>query len=150
MTIDFNIVENAPDFESELYERFIQLYNSDIPVKKIYKKLDITPRRYCKIRKKAIQEGRVQSRKPAVNKNNQKNCKRVVKNYTYSTIKNAFIVKKSINGKEIYYGSYKKEKDAQQIVDELKKANWDKNELPRIKEEVLKTWQLNFLMLMTS
>ena len=45
-------------------------------------------------------------------------------------------VGKKVNGKEEHYGQYKDEDTAKKIVDELKKVDWNKELLPRIKEKI--------------
>ena len=41
---------------------------------------------------------------------------------------NTFRVMKQINGKQLYFGTYKTEKEAQNRVEQLKRCNWDENE----------------------
>lgn len=45
-------------------------------------------------------------------------------------------VMKKVNGKVEYYGRYKDEDTAKKIVEELKKVDWNKELLPRIKEKI--------------
>ena len=138
MSIVFKIVENVPEFTNKVYAEFVNLYNSGVMVKKIYKRLDLTPKRYCKLRQKALDNGDIVDRRglneyKAYNKANRRET---VKNYYY-TGKNSFTVRKVVDGNQIYFGSYKKESDAKLVVEKLKQVNWDKNELNRIRAEVL-------------
>lgn len=138
MSIDFKIVENVPEFTNKVYSEFVNLYNSGVMVKKIYKRLDLTPKRYCKLRQKALDNGDIVDRRglneyKAYNKANRRET---VKNYYYNG-KNSFTVRKVVDGNQIYFGSYKKESDAKLVVEKLKQVNWDKNELNRIRAEVL-------------
>lgn len=138
MSIDFKIVEDAPEFTNEVYNEFVNLYNSDVMVKNIYKQLDLTPKKYCKLRRKALDNGDIVDRRglkeyKAYNKPFRRGQ---VKNY-YCNGVNSFVVRKVVDGNQIYFGSYKTESDAKQIVEKLKQVNWDKNELNRIRDEVL-------------
>ena len=45
-------------------------------------------------------------------------------------------VGKKVDGKDEYFGQYKDEDTAKKIVDELKKVDWNKELLPRIKEKI--------------
>ena len=138
MSIDFKIVENVPEFTNKVYSEFVNLYNSGVMVKKIYKRLDLTPKRYCKLRRKALDNGDIVDRRglneyKAYNKANRRETVK----YYYYTGKNSFTVRKVVDGNQIYFGSYKKESDAKLVVEKLKQVNWDKNELNRIRAEVL-------------
>ncbi|MBQ6220161.1 MAG: hypothetical protein IJH63_10485 [Methanobrevibacter sp.] len=59
-------------------------------------------------------------------------------NYIYKTNgrKKAYRVQRKVDGKSINYGSYKNRRMAEKVVRELKKVDWNKNELPRIKKEL--------------
>lgn len=47
-----------------------------------------------------------------------------------------YSINKTINGKSYHYGSYRDKKEAELIVEELKKCGWDINQLPRILTEL--------------
>lgn len=56
--------------------------------------------------------------------------KGVKKEYKYYTInKGKYCVRKTINGKQKYYGRFDNEDDAIKFVESLKKVDWDKNKL---------------------
>ena len=55
--------------------------------------------------------------------------------YIRKTPSKSYSIVKSINGKNIYFGSYKDENEAIIIRDELIECGWDKEELPRILDE---------------
>lgn len=56
--------------------------------------------------------------------------------YLYKTRRGMRVIYKQINRKTHYYGTYKL-KDAMKIRDELIKCDWDRNQLERIKKEVI-------------
>lgn len=60
----------------------------------------------------------------------------MAKHYYYDKIWKRYRITKRINGKRINYGSYPSEKEAQSIVNELIKNDWDKSKLSEIKEKV--------------
>lgn len=58
------------------------------------------------------------------------------KYYSYEKLWKRYRISKKINGKQISYGTYSTEKEAQQVVKELIKKDWDKKELPLILERL--------------
>jgi len=58
------------------------------------------------------------------------------KNYYYDRIWKRYRVAKTIKGKKISYGTYATEKEAQKVVSELKKVDWNKRKLPEILEKL--------------
>ena len=58
------------------------------------------------------------------------------KNYYYDRIWKRYRVAKTIKGKTISYGTYATEKEAQKVVSELKKVDWNKRKLPEILEKL--------------
>lgn len=58
------------------------------------------------------------------------------KYYSYSEDSNGFLVRKTVDGEYQCYGVYKSEDIAKRIVNELKKCNWDKTQLQKIKKEL--------------
>ena len=87
MSIVFKIVENVPEFTNKVYAEFVNLYNSGVMVKKIYKRLDLTPKRYCKLRRKALDNGDIVDRRGLTEYKayNKANRRETVKNYYYSS-----------------------------------------------------------------
>lgn len=57
-------------------------------------------------------------------------------NHITRTKSRTYSINKTINGKSYYYGSYRDKKEAELIVEELKKCGWDINQLPRILTEL--------------
>jgi len=59
--------------------------------------------------------------------------------YRYHTKDNTntnYVIKKSINGKYVYYCYCKTEAEAKFIVKELRKVNWDKSKIKEIKNKI--------------
>ena len=63
---------------------------------------------------------------------------KVPKYYDRVKTPNGIIYKvgKKVDGKDEYFGQYKDEDTAKKIVEELKKVDWNKELLPRIKEKI--------------
>jgi len=135
--VTYNIIENSKEIPITEYEEFINLYNNpNISVKEIYKKLGWTTKKYCRLRKKALKEKRIHERQPRNRKPREK-PKRKITNYTYNHHSRKFLVRKGKNYKMIHYGCYDTREQAEKIVEELRKCNWDKKQLKKIEKKVL-------------
>lgn len=112
--VNFRIVENDyGDRESE-FQEWVRLYNTGMLVKDINQKLKLSAYMYKKYRSRALQEGLIKDRR-----------KEYQPRYYYKNNKGKYMVRrKNQEGKIIYYGTYKTEKEAKARVDELKKNNW--------------------------
>ena len=111
--MNFRIIENSYDTE-EVYEKFIQLYNDNVPMKEMQKQLGFNNYKYRKFRKQALSEGRINDRR-----------KSRKSKYYYKTSKGSFVVsKRNKDGEQVRYGYYKTESEAQARVRELKQKNW--------------------------
>lgn len=149
--LNFRIVENAPPSYMERYEEFIELYNDhSITVQEVSKILGWSVNVFEKAKHHALMEGRIELRKP-YNRHNSKKVKKPPKYYSYSKYGKKFCVKKYIYDEErkesalIYYGSYISERVAERVVSELKKVDWDKNELDGICRKIKKEYGLEEL-----
>ena len=143
--VKYRIIENPNPAYYEKYDEFIELYNDrSITVDDIRRKLGWRTKVYNDARRQALREGKIIDRRSP---KSIKNCKgRPVKPkyqpkyYYFARDVNKFIVKKNyyIDKKEVvvYFGRYDNEKVAQKVVEELKKVDWDKNELPNIKKKL--------------
>lgn len=60
-----------------------------------------------------------------------------VKNYSYSKYHGKYHIYKAINGKRVFFAYVKSEDTAKEMVERLKLVNWDKNEMPRIRKELI-------------
>ena len=114
-----------------LKDEFVELYNNrQIPVIKIQEKLNLSLRKYHKLRKECNEEGLLKLRYPP-HKKKEKTPK------YYSPV-NRSIYGESYNVKYkgVYYCICKTVEEAELIVKKLKECDWDKNEIERIKKEV--------------
>ena len=112
--VNFKVIENDYiDRESE-FQEWVRLYNSEMLVKDINKKLNVSPYMYKKYRKRALQEGLIKDRR-----------KEYKPKYYYKSNTGTYKVHhRNSEGKIIYYGTYKTQKEAEARVDELIKNNW--------------------------
>lgn len=142
--VRFKIVENSPPAYAEKYEEFIELYNNpDIIVEDIRLKLGWRTKIYNDARRQALKEGRIKdrrTRKMLKNRGRPRKPKYKPKYYTYDRRTRKYRVSKRyyVDGKYhiTHYGGYRKETDAQKIVEELKKVGWDKSKLNEIKQRL--------------
>lgn len=108
------------------YNSFVNLYkNNNFTLREIAKRLGISPHLTGRIKKEAIEKGDIDgSSKPSLDY-----C------YFNENTRKWYICK--WNGeKQVFYGTYGSFKEAQMVSNELKKVNWDKNQLEKIKEEL--------------
>jgi len=69
-------------------------------------------------------------------KTKQKRRKEPPKHYTINKF-GSYVLKKSVDGKLVYGGTYKDKETAEKIVKKLNDCGWDKTQLQRIRKEVL-------------
>ena len=131
--MNFNIIEGNNDYLIKT-EAFAKEYNQNkLSVPKICEKLDINLNEYRKLRRHCIEENLIRLKRQGrprkqTYKTHPRNYSRVIRGkYTYFRIYK--------NG--VDYGICKTEEQAQEIVRRLKKVNWDKKYLQRIREDVL-------------
>ena len=145
MMLNFKVIENSPPTYMEKYEEFVRLYNDErITVEDIRKRLGWTMKVYSDAREQALSEGLIVDRRTEnmkKNKGRPRKAKFVPKYYTYKKRVGKFQVSKRYyhNGEYYnvnYYGFYRNERDAQKIVEELKKVNWDKSKLGEIQKRL--------------
>lgn len=58
------------------------------------------------------------------------------KYYSYDKIWGRYRISKRINGKRVSYGTYASEEEAQQVVAELDKVDWDRTQLQSIRDKL--------------
>ena len=68
--------------------------------------------------------------------NNRINVKVTDNSYISKTKSRKWAIRKSINGKMCYFGTYNLKKEAFLVVKELIKVDWDEEELPRILDDL--------------
>ena len=60
----------------------------------------------------------------------------MTKNYYYDRIWKRYRVTKTVKGRKMSYGTYATEEEAQLVVEELKKVDWGRNQLPNIRDKL--------------
>ena len=60
----------------------------------------------------------------------------MTKYYSYDKIWKRYRVARTIKGKRLSYGTYATEEEAQQVVAELKKVDWDRTQLQNIRDRL--------------
>lgn len=105
------------------YEDFVKLYN-DYSIKTEEIKKIVGGSRYLRFHKEAMANNDIQKRPVDLRFDGKK-----VKHYHYDKQRKKFRVRKVINGKYVCFGYYETEEEAQKMVEELKKVNWDKSKL---------------------
>ena len=129
--LNFRIVEGETPIDIDM-EAFIHDYQySNLNVKQLKKKYNLSAAEYNKIKKqllqKGLRKGSTYSQGGLVYSNWGKN---------YNEHKGSWRVTKSINSELQYYGSYNTEEEAQKVATALREADWDKEQLPRILKEL--------------
>lgn len=119
MKPNFRIVENSEFIEKE---EFIKDYLGGMTYNELAKKYDIN---YVTV------HNRIKSYDLPLRGN-----MRVPRNYSYNKSYNLYVVTHMIGGKNHYYGRYKTEEIAKQVVKRLREYDWDKSKLPDIKKEL--------------
>ena len=127
--MNFRVIDGDDDYLEKVPE-FVEEYNRNyLTIPKLCEKLDLSTTEYRKLRKHCIEEDLITLRR---RQNKKKNT--TPKNYTTA-----------IRGRHIYWRVYKNgvhycncktEKEAKEIVEQLKKCNWDINRINTIKESV--------------
>lgn len=132
---NFRIIENAPRKEINLEEFEEDFKLKEMTIKELKQKYDIGEAEYRRLKKELAEKGVYRTtpygRKPKPKRIRHSNWG---KNYSYRD--GAWNISKIINGKSLFYGRYKTENDAQKVVIELRKCDWDKNQLPKILKEL--------------
>ena len=60
----------------------------------------------------------------------------MAKYYSYDKIWKRYRIARKIKGKRYSYGTYKTEEEAQQVVAELEKVDWDRTRLQEIRDKL--------------
>lgn len=127
--MNFNLIENPDPYEN--INEFADDYNSHkYFIYELCDKYDWNKNTYRKVRREAIERGLIKDERYVCNKT-------IPKNYYYHKDSGLYCVVKTVNQERIYFGGYKTEKEAQLVVEELKKCNWDKSKLRSIKFKIL-------------
>ena len=116
--MNFTVIDGDQEYRSKLPD-FVDLYNNrSIPV--------------------TMEEGLINLRTKPYNtkKPTYKTNPRYVSKSTNGN-RDYFIVTKTINGKHVFYGSFKDIRQADRMVELLKECNWDRSKRKELKEQVL-------------
>ena len=136
--MNFTVIDGDQEYRSKLPD-FVDLYNNkNIPVTKIKSRLKLGTNEYRKLRRDAIEEGLITLRTKPYNtkKPTYKTNPRYVSKSTHGNLE-YYIVTKTINGKHVFYGSFKDIRQADRMVELLKECNWDRSKRKELKEQVL-------------
>ena len=136
--MNFTVIDGDQEYRSKLPD-FVDLYNNrSIPVTKIKSRLKLGTNEYRKLRRDALEEGLINLRTKPYNtkKPTYKTNPRYVSKSTNGN-RDYFIVTKTINGKHVFYGSFKDIRQADRMVELLKECNWDRSKRKELKEQVL-------------
>ena len=138
--MNFHVVDGDNQYR-EFLPVFSEMYNDkQIRVATIKEQLGLCQNDYRKLRRDAIQEGLVKprpvgyKRKTSYKTNPRYVCKSISKGIVY------FLVTKTVNGKRIFYGSFKDIRQADRMVELLKENDWDINKRDELKQQVLREW----------
>ena len=121
MSVTFKIVEGTTD--TGAYEDFIDCYNKVYTTKEIIAILGISKSTQNSFYKQAKQEGLLKLKR-----------RDAPKYYFYSTFHNRWIVQKRNKDIPLVKIFCNSEKEAQAIVERLKKHNWDQSEVKKIRK----------------
>ena len=118
---------------------FLKDYYDGIPASQLKKKYKLTGRQYRRI----CEDNNLSRSKDFLNENKHF-TKPFVATYITKTQNGTWNVRKTLNGKARSYGTYILKPVAEYIVEELKKVEWDKKELPCIIENMkYEEWYMN-------
>ena len=138
--MNFNIVDGDRDY-LELAGEYARLYNNHkIPVSEIRERLNLSQNKHYRLLAYCREHGLV---KPRYKYNKwdkrPKNEKKSIKNYTIVKDKHHryYAVRKFIKDKEYHFATFKKEEQAQRMVELLRECNWDYSKRYELKEQVL-------------
>ena len=133
MRPNFTIVDGEDNFE-ELYEKFEKDYiHSDLYIPQILEKYGISQWMYLKLRKEVTK--RTGYKRPRrTNYSLPSNEER----YIYPTPSGRYVIRKTINHKNHYFGTYSTFEDACKVRSIFEENGWDKSILPQIKEKYSK------------
>ena len=132
--MNFNIID-GDDHYIEQAPEFARLYNDpDITVQEIKNRMGLTKNPYEKLRKYCLEHGLIRGLrgyKPKSLNNPRYYTHTVQRGIEY------WIVNKTINGRLVHFATFKKQKQAERMVELLKECNWDIDCKDVLKERVL-------------
>lgn len=123
--VNVNIIENGYDYPDKMEVN--RLYREGLSMKRISELLDVNVQKVRRMLHEARDKGEVEIR-PSYGVN--------PRNYCFNKHNGRYHVYKQINGKFRQFGTYSDEATAKKVVEELRKVEWDKSQLQRIKDEI--------------
>ena len=134
--VNFKVIDGDDSFYTKA-DTFIRLYtDKKYTIESICSELNLTVNQYNRLRDYCA-EFKGLSVKNKIGKFKKCNGSVSLPKYYSRTMFGTFQVRKTVNGKVIAYGVYKTPEIADAIVERLIECDWDKNELERIRKEVL-------------
>ena len=137
--MNFNIVDGDRDY-LELAGEYARLYNNHkIPVSEIRERLNLSQNKHYRLLAYCREHEMVKPRYKYNKWDKRREVKKPIKNYTIVKDKHYryYAVRKFIKDKEYHFATFKKEEQAQRMVELLKECNWDFNKRYELKEQVL-------------
>ena len=137
--MNFNVVDGDRDY-LKLADEYARLYNNHkIPVSEIRERLNLSQNKHYRLLAYCREHGLVKPRYKYNKWDKRREAKKPIKNYTIVKDKHYryYAVRKFIKDKEYHFATFKKEEQAQRMVELLKECNWDYNKRYELKEQVL-------------
>ena len=129
--VNFKVVENV-DRVTPLLEDFIRLYNNPlVTCVEIRKKLDISEKTYKRLFDKALSDGSIVYRRQNHHPG-KKRVRREPRFWSYSRAEDRW----QVRYKREYFCSCKSQREAELMVKELRKCDWDKSRVKEIQFDV--------------
>lgn len=127
--VNFNIIDGEYD-NFNIIDDFVKLYNNpNYTVPMIREHFNMSYGEYTRIRRYCVEKGLINGDKMRYTIRTSK--------YIHNKKNGKYQIWNKINNKKCSFGTYDLFSIAKKIVIELIKVDWDKNELERIKKEVM-------------
>lgn len=128
--LEFKIVE---DKSEDKYHDYIDLYREGMTIRKIAEKLQISLNKCSTFYKHAVDDGLITPRKPEKQTKKQE-TDNAPKYYHFNKKGGYWVVYSPLtkSRKQKHFGTYNSEEEAQYVVYELKKVNWNRKCLKNI------------------
>lgn len=131
--VNFNIVEG--DVSDAFRDEFVELYyDRSLNMNQICEKLDISSRKYGRIKKELVDAGRIDGEFRCFRHKGK--GKYYVKNKRYGT----YSISRKFKGKQVYYLTVPTEEEAKACVEMLEEHNWNKKSVPLIREKLMELY----------
>ena len=139
--MNFKVIDGDRDY-LKLADEYARLYNNHkIPVKEIQERMNLSQNKHYRLLAYCREHRMVKPRYKynKWDKRQENIVEKSVKNYTIVKDKHYryYAVRKFIKDKEYHFATFKKEEQAQRMVELLKECNWDYSKRYELKEQVL-------------